>query len=142
MLDEDALARISLFSQLRREDLKRLGTAMTPRQFPRAGVVLKEGDRPAGFFVISKGRVEVVHGLGSESERQLATLGVGDFFGEMGLLDGHPCSASIRALEDTECLVLSRSDFLAELRQSPQMAVSMLPVLSARLRQAEKAVFP
>jgi CRP-like cAMP-binding protein len=139
MLDEDALGRIPLFSQLRREDLKRLGAAMAAREFPGGEVVLKEGERAAGFFVITKGRVEVVNGLGSGSERQLATLGAGEFFGEMGLLDGYPCSASVRALEDTDCLVLPRSDFLGELRQNPQMAVSMLPVLSARLRQAEKA---
>jgi CRP-like cAMP-binding protein len=141
MLDEDALGRIPLFSQFRREDLKRLGTAMAPREFPRDGLVLKEGDRAVGFFVITKGSVEVVQGLGSKDERRLATLHAGDFFGEISLLDGYPCSASVRALEDSECLVLSRSDFLAELRQSPQMAVSMLPILSARLRQAEKAVF-
>lgn len=97
------------------------------------------GASERGQFSIAKGRVEVVHGLDSGSERQLTTLGAGEFFGEMGLLDGYPCSVSVRALEDTECLVLSRSGFLGELRHNPQMAVSMLPVLSARLRQAERA---
>jgi CRP-like cAMP-binding protein len=140
MLDEDALGRISLFSQLRRADLKRLRRAMAPREYPRGGVVLKEGGRAAGFFVITNGRMEVVQGLGSKRERRLATLGANDFFGEISLLDGYPCSASVRALEDSECLFLSRPDFLAELRQNPQIAVSMLPVLSSRLRQAEKTV--
>jgi CRP/FNR family cyclic AMP-dependent transcriptional regulator len=55
----------------------------------------------------------------------------------MALLDNYLRSATVRALEDTECLVLSRWDFLAELRTSPSIAVQMLPVLSRRLREAE-----
>jgi CRP/FNR family cyclic AMP-dependent transcriptional regulator len=141
MLSEDDLGRIPLFAQFRREDLTRLAKTLVSRKFSRGAVVVEEGKRAVGFFVIVKGSVEVVQGLGDSQERQLATLQAGDFFGELSLLDGYPCSASVRALEDSECLVLSRSDFLAELRQSPQMAVSMLPVLSARVRQAEKAVF-
>lgn len=140
MLSEDDLGRIPLFSQFRREDLSRLVKTLVSRKVPRGEVVVEEGKRAAGFFIITKGSVEVVQGPGSKEERQLARLRAGEFFGEISLLDGYPCSASVRALEDSECLVLSRSDFLAELRQSPEMAVSMLPVLSARLRQAEKAV--
>lgn len=140
MLDEDDLGRIPLFSQFRREDLTRLVKTLVSRKAPRGEVVVEQGKRAIGFFVITKGSVEVVQGLGGKDERQLATLQAGEFFGEISLLDGYPCSASVRSLEDSECLVLSRSDFLAELRQSPQMAVSMLPVLAARLRQAEKTV--
>ena len=70
-------------------------------------------------------------------KRKLNDLGPGVFFGEMGLIDGAPRSATIQALEDTECLVLSRWDFIAELRTNPQMAVAILPVLSRRLREVE-----
>ncbi|MDP2948756.1 MAG: Crp/Fnr family transcriptional regulator, partial [Chloroflexota bacterium] len=73
----------------------------------------------------------------SANPNVLASLGPGEFFGEMALLEGYLRSASIRAVEDTECLVMSRWDFLAELRGQPSMAVQMLPVLSRRLRQLE-----
>lgn len=138
---EDTLAQIPLFSQFPRRHLTRLGKTLVSRNFPKGQLIVKEGDRAVGFFVITEGAAEVVRGLGGPNERALATLRAGDFFGEMALLDGYPRSASVRALEDTECLVLSRWDFLAELRQSPHMAASMLPILSARLRQAEKAPF-
>jgi CRP/FNR family transcriptional regulator/CRP/FNR family cyclic AMP-dependent transcriptional regulator len=67
----------------------------------------------------------------------LNTLGPGQTFGEMALLDGAPRAATITALEDTTCLVLSRWDFVAELQTNPHMAVAMLPVLSRRLREVE-----
>jgi CRP-like cAMP-binding protein len=51
------------------------------------------------------------------------------------VVDGYLRSATVLALEDTECLVLSRWDFVAELRSSPSIAVQMLPVLSRRLRE-------
>ena len=141
MPHEDTLAQVPLFSQFPRKHLTRLGRTLVSRSFPKRQVIVKEGDRAVGFFVITGGSAEVVQGLGGTEERPLATLGAGDFFGEMALLDGYPRSASVRALEDTECLVLSRWDFLAELRQSPHMAAAMLPILSARLRKAEKAPF-
>jgi len=81
--------------------------------------------------------VEVVKNLGSPKETVLATLGPGDFFGETALLDGYPRTASIRALEDGECLVMTRWDFLAALKSSPDMAAQVLRTLARRLRQTD-----
>jgi CRP-like cAMP-binding protein len=64
-------------------------------------------------------------------------LGPGGVFGEMALLDGGPRAATVKALEDSTCLVLSRWDFVAELRTNPMVAVGMLPILSRRLREVE-----
>lgn len=130
---EDTLAAVPLFSELGRRDLSRLAKATVSRRFTGGDVIVKEGDQAVAFYIISKGKAEVVKG-----ERTLATLGQGDFFGEMSLLDGYLRSASVRAAEETECLVLSRWDFLAELRSSPHIAVAMLPVLSRRLREADE----
>jgi CRP/FNR family transcriptional regulator/CRP/FNR family cyclic AMP-dependent transcriptional regulator len=55
----------------------------------------------------------------------------------MALLDGMPRTATVKAMTDTECLVLSRWDFVAELRTNPHIAVAMLPILSKRLREAD-----
>jgi CRP/FNR family cyclic AMP-dependent transcriptional regulator len=137
MSTEDVLAQVPLFSQLSRRDLKRLAKGTVSRQFSKGHVIVKEGDQALSFYLICSGRAEVVKGAEGSSPRVLNTLGPGDFFGEMALLDGYLRSASVRALEDTECLVLSRWDFLAELRTSPYIAVQMLPVLSRRLRELE-----
>jgi len=130
---EDTLAGVPLFSQLSRRDLTRLAKATVTRAFRNGEVMVKEGEQAVAFYVISKGKAEVLKG-----GQTLATLGAGDFFGEMALLDGYLRSASVRAMEDSECLVLSRWDFLAELRGNPHIAVAMLPVLSRRLREADQ----
>ena len=134
---EKVLAKVPLFSEMERNDLRRLAKVMVERTYGPGELILKEGDQAVAFYVITSGRVEVVKGLESANPDVLASLGPGEFFGEMALLEGYLRSASIRAAEDTECLVMRRWDFLAELRRQPSMAVQMLPVLSRRLRQLE-----
>ncbi|RLC54692.1 MAG: Crp/Fnr family transcriptional regulator, partial [Chloroflexi bacterium] len=64
--------------------------------------------------------------------------GPGDFFGEMALFEGFPRSATVRAVEDSECLAMTRWDFTAELKNRPEIALGMLPVLVRRLREADQ----
>jgi CRP/FNR family cyclic AMP-dependent transcriptional regulator len=134
---EDVLAQAPLFSQLSRKDLKRLAKGTVSRTLQKGEVIVREGERAVAFYLILSGRAEVVKGADGPSPRVLSTLGPGHFFGEMALLDGYLRSATVRAVEDTECLVLSRWDFMAELRSSPYIAVQMLPVLSRRLRESD-----
>jgi CRP/FNR family transcriptional regulator, cyclic AMP receptor protein len=134
---EDTLAEVTLFSQLSRKDLKRLAAGTVSRHFDKGDMIVKENELAVGFFLVSSGRAEVVKGAEGPNPRVLGSLGPGEFFGDMALLDSYPRSASVRALEDTECLVLSRWDFLAELRSNPSIAVQMLPILSRRLREGE-----
>ena len=135
MPHEDVLALAPLFSRLSRKELGCLGRAVVERKFNKGETIVKEGDNAVAFFMLTKGRVAVVRGDGSKRSERLNEIGAGGFFGEMGLLDETPRSASVKALEDTECLVLSRWDFVAELRTNPHMAVAMLPVLSQRVRE-------
>ena len=67
-------------------------------------------------------------------------FGAGDFFGEMSLLDQAPRSATIRAIEQTQCLMLSSWDFKALLERYPSIAVKLLEVLSRRLRVADERI--
>jgi CRP/FNR family transcriptional regulator, cyclic AMP receptor protein len=137
MSHEEALAAIPLFSQLSRKDLTRLGRAVVERKYKKGETIVREGEQAVAFFVITKGKVEASHQAGSGKSRALNTLGPGEAFGEMALLDGGPRAATVKAVEDSECLVLSRWDFVAELRTNPHVAVAMLPVLSKRLREVE-----
>ena len=82
-------------------------------------------------------RTDATKGAGAKKHK-LDTFGPGSVFGETALLDGGPRTATIVALEDAECLVLSRWDFVAELQTNPHMAVAMLPILSKRLRQTDE----
>ena len=134
---EEVLRDVPIFSELGRRDLSRLSRLMVPRPFKAGDVIIKEKDQAAGFFVITSGKVEVVRGVDSSKPYTLATLGSGDFFGEMALFEGYPRSATVRALGDTECLAMTRWDFTAELRTHPEIAVGMIRVLVRRLRDVE-----
>ena len=136
MAHEESLAAVPLFSQLTRKDLSRLGRAVVERKYKAGETIVKEGEQAVAFFMITKGKVEALAG-GSKKTTKLNELGPGQVFGEMALLDGMPRVATVKAMTDTECLVLSRWDFVAELRTNPHIAVAMLPILSKRLREAD-----
>jgi CRP-like cAMP-binding protein len=134
---EDLLKSVPMFSELSKKDLERLCRLMVPRAVKAGETIIKENDQAAGFFVISDGKVEAVRGADSEHPQVLATFGPGDFFGEMALFEGFPRSATVRAVNDTECLAMTRWDFMAELKNHPEIAVGMLPVLVRRLRDLD-----
>jgi CRP-like cAMP-binding protein len=137
MAHEEALAAVPLFSRLPRKDLTRLGRAVVERKYKKGETIVKEGEQAVAFFIIASGSVEVVRSANTKKAQKLNELGGGSFFGEMALLDGMPRVSTVRATEETSCLVLSRWDFVAELRTNPQIAVEMLPILSKRLREVE-----
>ena len=137
MAHEETLRNVQLFSQFSSKELSRLGRAIVEREYKKGETIVKEGEQAVAFFIIVKGRAEVVQSAGSKRSQSLATLGPSETFGDMALLDGGPRAATVKALDDTTCLVLSRWDFVAELQTNPHMAVAMLPVLSRRLRDVE-----
>jgi len=143
MMDaREALARSPIFSVLERGSLDALARAATVRRFVTGESLVKEGDEAMAFYVVYQGQLEAVKGLGQKGERVVGTLNPGDFFGEMALLDGFPRAASVRAATDCECVVLTRWDFLAEVRSNIQVALAILPVLSRRLRECENQLLP
>jgi CRP-like cAMP-binding protein len=136
MAHEDELAAAPLFSTLARKDLTRLGRAVVERTYKKGETIVKEGEQAVAFFIVTKGKVDVSAGAGAKKEK-LSEMGPGGVFGDMALLDGGPRTATVKAIDDTTCLVLSRWDFVAELRTNPQIAVAMLPILSKRLRETD-----
>jgi CRP/FNR family cyclic AMP-dependent transcriptional regulator len=134
---EDLLKKVPLFSELGKRDLERLAKLMVPRTVKTGDTIIKENDQAAGFFIVSDGKVEAVRSAESGNPHVLATFGPGDFFGEMALFEGFPRSATVRAIEDSELLAMTRWDFMAEMKNHPEIAVSMLPVLVRRLREAD-----
>lgn len=129
----DALANVPLFKNLNRRSLSRLEKFVRERHFEPGSTVFEEGDEGVGFYLITKGRVEA-----TRAGTKLNELGAGDFFGEMALLDGHRRSATVKALEPTDTLALMRADFIAEVKNSPDIAIEMLEVLSRRVRDLDE----
>ncbi len=129
---EDQLRNVWIFSRLEKADLARMAKVVVPRTYSAGDNIVEEGGQAVAFYVIIKGKVEIKKG--GES---LNTLGAGDSFGEMSLLDGLPRATTVVAQEETECLVMTRWDFNAELQTNPTIALAMLPILSRRIRKLE-----
>jgi CRP/FNR family transcriptional regulator len=134
---EDIIRDVPIFSELSKRDLGRVAKIMVQRSASAGEVIIKENDQAAGFFIISSGKVDVIRGEGTDKPELLNTLGPGEFFGEMALFEGFPRVATVKATEDSELLAMTRWDFTAEMKNHPEIAVSMLPVLVKRLREVE-----
>jgi CRP/FNR family transcriptional regulator, cyclic AMP receptor protein len=139
MAVEDTLANVELFADLSKEDLARMARLTVVRDYKDGDVIVRENEAGVAFYVIAKGKVEVVKGLGSPDEQVIDTLGEEQFFGEMALFDNQVRSASVRASGDVQCLVLTKWDFNAELTQNSHIAVAMLAVLARRIRNMTEA---
>lgn len=134
--NEQFLKEVSLFRTLDRRQLERLANSITERTYTAGESIVKENDAANALYLIVEGQVRV-HKGGTD----LNTLGAGDYFGEMALLDEFPRSASVTADEQTRCLLLPRWDFIATLRSEPEIALAMLPILSERIRAAESRAY-
>jgi CRP/FNR family transcriptional regulator, cyclic AMP receptor protein len=98
-------------------------------EFAAERVIARQGEIGTGFFIVVEGRVRVVR-----DGATLATLGPGEFFGEMSVLDGRPRVAQVVAETPTRCLALASWDLEAVIRREPAVAVAILRALAARLR--------
>ncbi|MFN8474639.1 MAG: cyclic nucleotide-binding domain-containing protein [Anaerolineae bacterium] len=106
------------------------------RTFEAGTVIFKEGDRGKVMFAVLDGQVDIV-----KSDVRLATLGPGEVFGEMALVDDSPRSADAVAKTDCKLAAVDDRSFLRMVAYNPQIALQLLSLLSERLRKAdEKAV--
>jgi CRP/FNR family transcriptional regulator, cyclic AMP receptor protein len=119
-----------LFRGLVPSDLDAVAAVAIEVEFPAERVIAREGEIGTGFFIVVDGQVRVVRG-GST----VARLGPGEFFGELSILDGGPRVAQVVAESDTTCLALASWDFERVLREEPGVALAVLRVVAARLRE-------
>jgi len=98
--------------------------------FAPGQVIARQGDVGTGFFIVVDGRVKVVR-----SGTTVAHLGPGEFFGELSILDGGPRVAQVVTDEPTVCLAIASWDFELVLRDEPGVALAVLKVVAARLRE-------
>jgi CRP/FNR family cyclic AMP-dependent transcriptional regulator len=105
------------------------------RRFARGEVVFHEGDPGDTLHLIAKGRVAIRVATALGDTATLAVLGVGDFFGELALLEEWPRTASVVALEKTETLALHRDDFAEIAREFPSVHAFLAQVLGAQVRR-------
>ena len=130
----ETLAHVELFQELPSEDLERLARLAVRRTVATGETIVKRGELGVAFYVVESGAVEITTDR-DEGTLQLASIGPGAFFGEMALFENQVRSATVTALEPTSLIVLTRWDFLAELKQpGTGIAAAMLGVLARRIR--------
>jgi len=134
------LERVDLFAGLPREKLESLGRCAQPRRYPRAAVVVSQGDEAHGMFVVRHGSLKAFLMNADGRELTLSHHGPGDYFGELALLDEAPRSASVMTLEPCELLFIGRGDFLSLLKVSPDSMTTLLRNLVARIRTLTRNV--
>jgi CRP-like cAMP-binding protein len=129
----ELLKRIPLFSDLDGRDLQSLANSFKERRFHEGETIAAEGSSGIGFFVIGEGTAAVtVHG----AER--ATLGPGDYFGEVALIDEGQRSASIVADTPLTAYGLTAWEFRPFVESNGRVAWKLLQTLASRLRAAEQ----
>ena len=126
----ELLGGCPLFRGLDGTGLAAVAAAAIEVEFPADRVIARQGEIGTGFFVVVDGSVRVVR-----DGTVVARLGPGEFFGELSVLDGGPRVAQVLAAEPTRCLALASWDFERVLREEPAVALSVLRVVAARLRE-------
>jgi putative ABC transport system ATP-binding protein len=108
------LRPIDLFKALTPRQLTDVAEHMTKRHYAAGETIIREGEAGEEFFLISVGDVEVVR-----SDREIARMGQGDFFGEVALISGEPRNATVVAVDEVDTYVLGKTDFEAAIATSP-----------------------
>ena len=136
----ELLSRVPLFSELSREELERISRVSVARSFPAGVRVFHEGDHSDACYLVRKGDLRVTREHPDGRAIALATLGVGDIFGELAMLDGEARSASVETLTDSELLALPAADVRRLLADHPGISVKLIEALTKRLRETNERV--
>ena len=136
----ELLRSVPLFSDLEQGELERFSRVAVPRAFPAATRVFHEGDHSDACYIVRSGSFRVTREHSDGRAITLATLGGGDIFGELAMLDGEVRSASVEALVDAELLALPASEVRALLARHPEITVKLVAALVRRLRTANERI--
>jgi CRP/FNR family cyclic AMP-dependent transcriptional regulator len=136
----DLLRSVPLFADLEQGELERFSRVAVPRSFPAATRVFHEGDRSDACYIVRAGSFRVTREHSDGRAITLATLGPGDIFGELAMLDGEVRSASVEALGDGELLALPAGEVRALLARHPEINVKLIGALVRRLRSANERI--
>jgi CRP/FNR family cyclic AMP-dependent transcriptional regulator len=132
----ELLRSVPLFADLAEGELERFSQVAVPRTFPAGTRVFHEGDSSDACYIVSEGSFRVTREHSDGRAITLATLGPGEIFGELAMLDGDTRSASAESITDGTLLALPANDVRGLLGRNPEIALKLVAGLVRRLRAA------
>lgn len=136
----DALRSMPIFESLSVERLVPLARVAVFRKVPRGSTILRAGDRTDFVYLILSGNLKVLVSDEEGREVILSNLNPGEFFGEMGVLDDNPRSATVVAVTPCELIVIAKSDFKRCLAENFDVSLFIMRNLVKRLRSADRKI--
>jgi CRP/FNR family transcriptional regulator len=136
----ELLRRVPLFSELSKDELSGIAEVAIPRSYPKGVRVFHEGDRSDACYIVRSGDLRVTREHPDGRAIALATLGPGDIFGELAMLDGEARSASVESLSECDLLALPAGDVRRLLAATPETTVKLVVALVRRLREANERI--
>jgi CRP/FNR family transcriptional regulator, cyclic AMP receptor protein len=127
----EVLGALPLFSALRKRQLRGIAKLTKIVDYSPGEVIVQAGDRGDALFLVLDGRARVVG--------KSAVLQPGDFFGELGLIDGGPRSATITATSAARVMQLPREGFVKAMKEDPGIGLAIMETLAGRLRRLERS---
>ena len=134
------LKAVPLFASVPEEQLRMLTVVVARKSVSRSTTVMAGGDATDSLYIVLSGRLKVMMSDSEGKEVILAILGPGEFFGEMGLIDDSPRSASVVAMESCELLSVTKRDFKKCLAENFEMSMAVMRGLVRRLREADRKI--
>ncbi len=134
------LQRVPLFHGLNDRQLRKLAVRCVEREYAAGQSIVAQGQGGEGFFLVVTGQAKAMRHRSDGSEVLVNTFGPTDFFGELALLYDGARTATVIATEPTECLALTRWDFIGTLKEDAEMAVVIAQALAERFHRALDAL--
>ncbi len=135
-----ATSRVSIFSKLSASDIEELGRIVTTKQYAADTAVFFQGEPSDSLYMVLKGCVKVQETSPDGHEKILDILGVGEIFGELSMLDGHPRSATVTTCEPTELASISQKQFREFVATRPDVLWKVLASLCERVRKTSASM--
>lgn len=134
------LKSISIFEGLSDAELSTIENLAVTRSYPKNSVIINEGDQANAMYLVKSGKVRVFVSDSQGKEFILNTMGPGEYFGELSLLDDERRSASVMTLEPATFSILYKDDFTKALLNNPPLALVLIKNLTSRVRQLTENV--
>lgn len=133
-----ALEKSKLFSNLSPTERQPLYDVARIKRYSAGTPIFIEGDQGDGVYIVRNGIVQISARVNQGERRRLGRIGVGDFFGEMAVIDNEPRSATATAEVDTELYFIPSAAILEMLQRSPKLAVTLVKLISLRIRESNR----